>query len=72
MIIGDGHYVKIRSISNNKIRFVGHISKEEVEKYYEESRAVIVPSYLPKHSLCRVDGLKFGTLPICANVHHSG
>ena len=38
---------KVRKFSSDKIHFAGHLDKEQVEKYYQESRAVIVPSLLP-------------------------
>ena len=70
IIIGDGPLrEKLEKFSSGKIHFAGHLDKEQVEKYYKESRAVVVPSLLPEtFSLAGVDALKHGTLPICSNV----
>jgi len=74
-IIGDGSWrEKLEKLAQStpmktEIEFVGKVSQAKLAEYYQQSKAVIVPSTLPEtFSKAGADGLHFGTLPICSEV----
>jgi len=52
-----------------QVKFLGRVSKKELEKYYKEVKAHIVPSTFPEtFSKVGIDGAVYGSLPICSEV----
>lgn len=53
----------------DRVKFLGRIPKEKLHDYYKEVKAHIVPSTFPEtFSKVGIDGLSFGSIPICSNV----
>lgn len=70
-IVGDGpdreHLEDIVSAENiSDIDFLGQ--KEDLRPYYEEASVVVLTSEFEGLSLCFIEGLQFGAIPVCFDV----